>query len=49
MIVMMLITAQPRVMGKFVITGWLRWLGWASTLVMAACAGGMVVAWFVTE
>ena len=49
MIVMMLITAQPRVMGKFVITGWLRWLGWASTLVMAACAGGMVLAWFVTE
>lgn len=47
MIVMMLMTAQSRVMGKFVITGWLRWLGWASTLVMGACVIGMVVGWVV--
>jgi Mn2+/Fe2+ NRAMP family transporter len=49
MIVMMLITAQPRVMGKFTITGWLRWLGWAATLAMALCVGGMVVGWFIGE
>jgi Mn2+/Fe2+ NRAMP family transporter len=49
MIVMMLITAQPRVMGKFTIAGWLRWLGWAATLAMALCVGGMVIGWFVGE
>ena len=32
MVIMMLMTAQPRIMGKFTVTGWLRWLGWASTL-----------------
>jgi Mn2+/Fe2+ NRAMP family transporter len=37
MAIMMLMTAQPRIMGKFTITGWLRWLGWASTIAMAAC------------
>jgi NRAMP (natural resistance-associated macrophage protein)-like metal ion transporter len=45
MTVMMLMTAQPKVMGKFTIGGWLRWLGWASTAAMAACVGGMVVGW----
>ena len=46
MTVMMLMTAQPRIMGKFVISGWLRWLGWASTLAMAACVIGMIISWF---
>lgn len=45
MVVMMLMTAQPRVMGNFTITGWLRWLGWTSTLVMAGCVGAMIVGW----
>ena len=45
MTVMMLMTAQPRIMGKFTISGWLRALGWASTLAMAACVIGMVVGW----
>jgi Mn2+/Fe2+ NRAMP family transporter len=47
MTVMMLMTAQSRVMGKFVIKGWLRWLGWSSTVAMGACAIGMVIGWFV--
>jgi Mn2+/Fe2+ NRAMP family transporter len=47
MTVMMLMTAQPKVMGKFTIEGWLRWLGWASTIAMGACVIGMVVGWFV--
>jgi NRAMP (natural resistance-associated macrophage protein)-like metal ion transporter len=47
MTVMMLMTAQSRVMGKFIIKGWLRWLGWASTLAMGACAVGMIIGWFV--
>jgi Mn2+/Fe2+ NRAMP family transporter len=46
MTVMMLMTAQPRIMGKFVISGWRRWLGWASTLAMSACVIGMIVSWF---
>jgi Mn2+/Fe2+ NRAMP family transporter len=46
MSVMMLMTGQRRVMGKFVIGGWLRWLGWASTIAMAFCVMGMMVAWF---
>ena len=47
MTVMMLMTAQARVMGKFIVTGWLRWLGWASTIAMGACVVGMIVGWFV--
>ena len=46
MTVMMLMTVQRRVMGKFTITGWLQWLGWTSTLAMAACVVGMAVSWF---
>jgi Mn2+/Fe2+ NRAMP family transporter len=45
MTIMMLMTAQPRMMGKFTISGWLRWLGWASTLAMAACVIGMIAGW----
>ena len=31
MTVMMIITAQRKIMKKFIIVGWLHWLGWAST------------------
>lgn len=47
MIVMMLMARERRVMGKFIIGGWLRWLGWASTAAMAACVIGMLIGWFV--
>jgi Mn2+/Fe2+ NRAMP family transporter len=47
MTVMMLMTAESRIMGNFVIKGWLRWLGWSSTLGMGACVFGMVIGWFV--
>src|SRR5712671_782341 len=47
MTVMMLMTAKAKVMGKFVITGWPRWLGWVSTLAMGACVVGMIVGWFL--
>jgi NRAMP (natural resistance-associated macrophage protein)-like metal ion transporter len=46
MTIIMMMTAHPRIMGKFTIGGWLRWLGWASTLAMAACVIGMIVGWF---
>jgi Mn2+/Fe2+ NRAMP family transporter len=47
MTVMMLMTAESRIMGNFVIKGWLRLLGWSSTLGMGACVIGMVIGWFV--
>jgi NRAMP (natural resistance-associated macrophage protein)-like metal ion transporter len=47
MTVMMFMAAQPKVMGKFIVKGWLRWLGWAATIAMVACVMGMIVGWFV--
>ncbi|WFU11270.1 divalent metal cation transporter (plasmid) [Rhizobium sp. CB3090] len=47
MTIMMLMTAKKQIMGKFTVTGWLRWLGWASTAVVAASVVGMVVTWFL--
>jgi NRAMP (natural resistance-associated macrophage protein)-like metal ion transporter len=47
MSVMMVMTAQRKVMGEFRIGGWMHWLGWASTAAMAACVSGMVIGWFV--
>jgi NRAMP (natural resistance-associated macrophage protein)-like metal ion transporter len=45
MTVMMLMSAHSRIMGKFTIGGWLRSLGWLSTLAMALCVGAMVIGW----
>ena len=45
MSVMMIITAQRKIMKKFIIVGWLRWLGWASTAAMATSVVGMIVGW----
>ena len=47
MTVMMFMRGQRRVRGKFVISGWLRWLGWASTAAMAACVIGMIAGWLL--
>jgi NRAMP (natural resistance-associated macrophage protein)-like metal ion transporter len=41
MIVMMLMAADSKIMGKFSITGPLRFLGWTATIVVAAAAIGM--------
>jgi len=45
MSVMMLMTGERQVMGKFVIGGWLQLLGWASTAAMALCVVAMIVGW----
>jgi Mn2+/Fe2+ NRAMP family transporter len=45
MVVMMVMTARRKIMGKFVIGGWLLWLGWASTLAMIGCVMGMFITW----
>jgi Mn2+/Fe2+ NRAMP family transporter len=47
MTVMMLMTADSKVMGTFTVKGWLRWLGWASTVAMVGCVGGMAIAWVI--
>jgi NRAMP (natural resistance-associated macrophage protein)-like metal ion transporter len=41
MIVLMILVRRQKVMGNFVVTGWLYWLGWASTVAMALCIVGM--------
>lgn len=45
MIVIMLMTADRRVMGKFTIKGWLRVLGWLSTATMFVTVAGMFGGW----
>ena len=46
MVVLMLMTADAKVMGKFKIAGPLKVLGWAATLVMAGAAVGMGITTF---
>ena len=47
MVLMMLMTSQSRIMGKIVVGGWLRILGWLATAVMAACVIGMAATWLI--
>jgi Mn2+/Fe2+ NRAMP family transporter len=47
MAVMMLMSANSSIMGKFEITGVLKIIGWAATAVMAAAAIGMGLTAFV--
>ncbi|MGE5505473.1 MAG: NRAMP family divalent metal transporter [Actinomycetota bacterium] len=47
MVMVMLMASRRRIMGPFAIGGWLKLTGWAATLVMAACVGGMVAGWVV--
>ena len=41
MVMMMLITSNRKIMGKFVLSGALKVFGWLATAVMAAAALGM--------
>ncbi len=43
MAMMMLITSNKKIMGKFVLTGALKYIGWLATAVMGLAAVGMVV------
>ncbi len=47
MIIMMLMTENSRIMGKYPVHDGLRWVGWMSTAVMAVAAGAMAVTTFV--
>jgi Mn2+/Fe2+ NRAMP family transporter len=41
MVLVMRVAADPKIMEKFAITGWLKFLGWGATGVMAAAVVGM--------
>jgi Natural resistance-associated macrophage protein len=43
MVMMMLLTANTKVMGQFTVTGILRFTGWLATAVMAAAVVGMLL------
>ena len=43
MVLMMLLTANTKVMGQFTVTGVLRFTGWLATAVMAAAVAGMLI------
>jgi len=45
MVIVMLLSARAEVMGRFVVTGRLRLLGWAATVVMAAAVIVMFATW----
>ena len=43
MVMMMLISARPKIMGEFTVSGWLKALGWAATAAMSFAALAMLV------
>jgi Mn2+/Fe2+ NRAMP family transporter len=43
MAIVMHMTANPKIMGKFTVGGGLRITGWAATIMMAAAALGLLV------
>jgi hypothetical protein len=43
MVLMMLLTANTRVMGQFTVTGALHFTGWLATAVVAAAIVGMFI------
>ncbi len=45
MIVIMFMANNKKVMGKFVVVGWIRWLAWTATAVMGLAAIIMFVTW----
>jgi Mn2+/Fe2+ NRAMP family transporter len=47
MIVMMIMTSNKKIMGKFIVTGSLRIVGWIATAAMGAAAGAMAITSFL--
>jgi Mn2+/Fe2+ NRAMP family transporter len=42
MAIMMWLAASPKVMGDFVVTGWVKSFGWVATAVMAVAVAAML-------
>ena len=49
MVLLMLMARRNDVMGRFVVGGWLYWLGWLSTAAMLLSVLAMGVGLFVSE
>jgi NRAMP (natural resistance-associated macrophage protein)-like metal ion transporter len=47
MAMIMLLTHNPKVMGQFVVSPYLRTLGWLATAVMGIAAAAMIAGWFI--
>ncbi|MDX8437714.1 divalent metal cation transporter [Mesorhizobium abyssinicae] len=47
MVVMMLMAGRADIMGDFPIRGWLRSLGWLSTVAMTLCVVGLAAQWLL--
>ncbi|CDX40062.1 putative manganese transp [Mesorhizobium sp. SOD10] len=47
MVMMMLMAAGKDIMGEFPVQGWLRALGWLSTLAMGMSSVGLIIQWFL--
>ncbi|MBV9624640.1 MAG: divalent metal cation transporter [Acidobacteria bacterium] len=45
MIVIMMMASSRKVMGKFSVPGYLRWIGWLATLTMACVSIGVFLTW----
>jgi Mn2+/Fe2+ NRAMP family transporter len=45
MVVMMVMTGEPRVMGAFTLPAWLKIIGWLSTFVMGVAVIVMFATW----
>lgn len=45
MAVIMMMASNRKVMGRFVIPGYLRWVGWCATIVMLCVCFGVVLSW----
>jgi NRAMP (natural resistance-associated macrophage protein)-like metal ion transporter len=46
MVIMMLMSAQTKIMGEFTVKGWLKALGWCATAIMAAAVAAMAATSF---
>ena len=46
MLTLMLVTSRKDIMGPFVVTGWLRGIGWVATAVMAVAVMAMLITLF---
>ncbi len=42
MVIIMLVSARKDIMGNFIVQGWLKWLGWTATLLMAGVVMAML-------
>ena len=45
MVVIMMMASNRKVMGRFVISSYLRWIGWSATVVMLCVCIGVLLSW----